>query len=239
LVNDAFVRAFLPTLDPIGQVFHRGGDTTGYMIVGVIGNMRRQEITSEPIPEVFWPHTQRPWGMNLMVRTSGDPLAFAAVVRKTIHDFDRTAVIKGMAPFERRMDDRIAQRRFQTWLLGIFAAHAVALAGVGIYGLMHYAVAERTQEIGVRMALGARPADVFGLVLSHAAKLAMAGMGLGIVASLWATRMLLTMLYGVGPHDPATYAAVAMLLAGIAITAAAVPARRAMRCDPVIALRQE
>jgi putative ABC transport system permease protein len=239
LVNEAFARAFLPSVDPVGQVFHRGNDSTGYTIAGVTGNMRRQEITSEPIPEVFWPHTQRPWGMNLMVRTSGDPLAFAGAVRKTLHDFDPSVVIQGMAPLERRLDDRIAQRRFQTWLLGLFAALAVALAGIGIYGLMHYAVAERTQEIGVRMALGARPADVFGLVLGHAAKLAFAGIAAGILGSLWATRMLLTMLYGVGPHDPVTYAGVSILLAGIALMAAAVPARRAMRCDPMIALRQE
>jgi predicted permease len=239
LVNDAFVRAFLPTLDPIGQVFHRGNDSTGYTIVGVIGNMRRQDITSEPIPEVFWPHTQRPWGMNLMVRTSGDPLAYAAAVRKTLHDFDRTVVIQGMAPLDRRLDDRIAQRRFQTWLLGLFAALAMALAAVGIYGLMHYAVAERTQEIGVRIALGARPSDVFGLVLRHAAKLAVAGIGLGLLGSLWASRLLVTMLYGVGPHDPVVYTGVSMLLAGTALAAAAVPARRAMRYDPVIALRHE
>jgi len=239
LVNDAFVRAFLPGADPVGQVFHRGNDTTGYTIVGVIGNMRRQEITLEPIPEVFWPHTQRPWGMNLVVRTSGDPLAFAGPVRKIVHDFDRSLVIQGMAPLERRLDDRIAPRRFQTWLLGLFAALAVVLAGVGIYGLMHYAVAERTQESGLRMALGARPADVFGMVLRHAAKLALAGMAAGTVVSLWATRMLVTMLYGVWPHDPATYASVVILLAGIAILAAAVPARRAMRYDPMAALRHD
>jgi predicted permease len=239
LVNNAFSRALLQEQDPIGKVFHRGGDPTGYTIVGVVGDMRRKNITTEPIPEVLWPHTQRPWGMNLAIRTAGDPLPFVAGVRKAIHDFDGTTVIKSISTLDRQVDDRIAQRRFETWLLSLFATLAVMLAAVGIYGLMHYAVSERMQEIGVRIALGACPRDVFALVLRHAGWLVLIGLTAGLLGTLWGTRMLSTLLYGVSPRDPLTFAAVSLLLAAIALAASAVPACRATRCDPLASLRQE
>ena len=239
LVNEAFVRSFLPERDPVGKVFRRGNDPTGYTIVGVIGDTRRQDIATEAIPEVLWPHTQRPWGMNLAIRTSGDPLSAANSVRNTIRQVDRGAVVKSVATLDRQMDDRVAQRRFQTWLLGVFAALALFLAMIGIYGLMHYSVSERTEEIGVRIALGARSQDVFALVLKDAARLALLGMAVGLVGALWLTRLLASLLYGVSPHDPLTYGGAVILLAIVALAASAVPARRAARCDPLRALRRE
>jgi predicted permease len=239
MVNAAFLRAFLPDGDPIGQMFRRAGDSTPYTIVGVFGDMRRQEITREPIPEVLWPHTQRPWGMSLAVRAFGDAMAMAGAVRNTISRVNRGAVVTSVSTFDRKMDERIAQRRFQTWLLGLFAGLAVLLAAIGIYGLMHYSVAERRQEIGVRIALGARPLDVFGLVLKEAARLAAAGMAIGLVTALWLTRLVASMLYGVSAHDPATYAGALLLLGVAALAASAVPARRAVACDPLPALRGE
>ncbi|HKE23455.1 MAG TPA: ABC transporter permease [Bryobacteraceae bacterium] len=239
IVNAAFLHAFLPDGDPIGQMFRRAGDPTSYTIVGVFGDMRRQEITREPIPEVLWPQTQRPWGMSLAVRTFGDPMAMAGAVRSTISRVNRGAVVTSVSTLDRKMDERIAQRRFQTWLLGLFAGLAVVLAAIGIYGLMHYSVSERRQEIGVRIALGARPLDVFGLVLKEAARLAAAGMAVGMATALWLTRLVASMLYGVSAHDPATYAGALLLLGVAALAASAVPARRAVACDPLPALRGE
>jgi predicted permease len=239
LVNQAFVNAFLPGEDPIGKSFQRGGDRTPYTIVGVVGDMRRQAITRDPIPEVLWPHSQRPWGMSLAVRTAGDPLALAHTVRDTIRSLDRAAVIRSITTLDRQLDGRLAERRFQTGLLAAFAALALLLAVIGIYSLMHYAVAGRTRELGVRLALGAQRRDIFDLVLGHAAKLVAFGLAIGIAGALWLTRALSTLLYGVSAHDPWTYAAVAGLLGATALLAAAIPARRATRSDPLLALRHD
>jgi putative ABC transport system permease protein len=239
IVNNAFVRAFLPDENPIGKVFRRGNDTTGYTIVGVIGDTRRQDITRQAIPEVLWPHSQRPWGMNLAIRASGDTQPLVNSVQNTIHRVENTAVVKSVTTLDHQMDDRIAQRRFQTWLLTGFAVLALLLALIGIYAVMHYCVSERTHELGVRIALGAQPKDVFRLVLKHAAQLAVGGMSVGLLCALGITRLLTSMLYGVSAHDPTTYVAVFILLAAVALAASASPARRATKCDPVTALRQD
>ena len=239
IVNHAFASAFLPGEDAIGQVFRRGSDTTSYTIVGVIGDMRRQDLTKEAIPEVFWPHSQRPWGMSLVIRASGDTQALVNSVRNTIHRVDRAAVIKTITTLDHQMDDRTAQRRFQTWLLSGFAGLALFLALIGIYGVMHYCVSERTQELGIRIALGAQPNDVFRLVLKHAAQLAVAGIAAGLLCALWATRLLATQLYGVSPHDPVTYIGVFILVAAFALAASASPAWRAIKSDPLLALRRD
>jgi predicted permease len=239
IVNNAFARTFLPDENPIGKVFRRGSDTAGYTIIGVIGDTRRQDITRQAVPEVFWPHSQRPWGMSLAIRAAGDTQALVNSVRSTIHRVDGTAIIKNVSTLDHQMDDRIAQRRFQTWLLSGFAALALFLALIGIYGVMHYCVSERMQELGIRIALGAQPQDVFRLVLKHAALLAAAGMAIGLVCALWATRLLASLLYGVSAHDPAAYAGAFILVAAVALAASASPARRAAKCDPLLALRQD
>jgi predicted permease len=239
IVNNAFARAFLRGENPVGKVFRRGNDTVGYTIVGVIGDTRRQDITKEAMPEVLWPHSQRPWGMSLAVRTSGDPQLLVNSVRSTIHRVDGRAVIKTVTTLDRQMDDRIAQRRFQTWLLSGFAALALFLALIGIYGVMHYCVSERMQELGIRIALGAQPQDVFRLVMKHAAHLAVAGMSVGLLCALWAARWLASFLYGVSAHDPMTYVGTFILVAAVALAASLSPAWRATRCDPLLALRQD
>ena len=239
IINNAFARAFLPGENPIGKVFRRGSDAIGYTIVGVIGDTRRQDLTREAVPEVFWPHSQRPWGMSLAIRASGDAQALVKSVRNTIHRMDGTAVIKTVTTLDHQMDDRIAQRRFQTWLLSGFAGLALFLALIGIYGVMHYSVSERTQELGIRIALGAQPQDVFTLVVKHAARLAVAGMAVGLLCALWATRLLASLLYGVSAHDPVTYAGTFILVAAVALAASLSPALRATKCDPLLALRQD
>ena len=239
MINQAFADLYLPHVDPVGHVLHRGSDRIAYTIVGVIGNTRRQAITSEPIPEVLWPQTQRPWGLALAVRTQTDPLAFVPAVRHAIRDLDSGAAIQSVSTLDRQLDDRLAQRRFQTWLVGLFAALALTLAAAGIYSVMYYAVAERTREIGVRVAIGATPRDIFRLVLGDAARLVSIGVGIGVAGALWLTRTLEGLLYGVTAHDPPTYAGVAILLGAVAVVAAAAPAAKAMRSDPLAALRQE
>jgi predicted permease len=239
IVNSAFVRAFLPGENPVGKDFRRGSDATGYTIVGVIGDTRRQDLTREALPEVFWPHSQRPWGMSLAIRTSGDIQTLVNSVRNTIHRLDGTAVIKNVTTLDHQMDDRIAQRRFQTWLLSGFAGLALFLALIGIYGVMHYSVSERTQELGIRIALGAQAKDVFTMVLKHAARLALAGIAVGLLGALWATRLIATLLYGVSTHDPVTYVGAFVLVAVAALAASAFPARRATKCDPLLAIRQD
>ena len=239
IVNDAFVRAFLPGENPVGKIFRRSSDLTGYTIVGVIGDTRRRDLTKEAIPEVFWPHSQRPWGMNLAIRATGDPQALVNSVRSTIHRVDGTAAIRTVTTLDHQMDDRIAQRRFQTWLLSGFAGMALFLALIGIYGVMHYCVSERTQELGIRIALGAQSRDVFALVLKHAAQLALAGMAAGLFSALWATRLLASLLYGVSAHDPATYAGTFIVVSMVALAASLSPARRAMKCDPLLEVRRD
>jgi putative ABC transport system permease protein len=173
------------------------------------------------------------------VRAAGDPLALAPAVRRAIRDLDTGAVFQSVTTLDRQLDDRLAQRRFQTGLVGLFAALALLLAAAGIYSVMYYAVSERTREIGVRVAIGATPGDIFGLVLGHAARLVAIGASCGLLCAVWLTRVLAGMLYGVTAHDPATYLGVAMLLGAVAAVAAAAPAVRATRSDPLAALRQE
>jgi putative ABC transport system permease protein len=239
LVNQAFADTYLPHTDPVGHVFRRDSDRTAYTIVGVIGNTRRQGITSEPIPEVLWPHTQRPWGMALAVRTHGDPLALVPSVRRVLRDLDSGAVVETASTLDRQLDDRLAQRRFQTRLVGLFAALALLLAAAGIYSVMYYAVSERTREIGIRVAVGATSRDIFGLVVGQAVRLVAIGAACGLLCAVWLTRLLSGLLYSVSAHDPATYAGVAILLGAVALIAAAAPAIRATRSDPLIALRHE
>ena len=154
-------------------------------------------------------------------------------------DLDSGAAIQTVSTLDRQLDDRLAQRRFQTWLVGLFAALALTLAAAGIYSVMYYAVAERTREIGVRVAIGATPRDIFRLVLGDASRLVSIGVGIGVAGALWLTRTLEGLLYGVTAHDPPTYAGVAILLGAVAVVAAAAPAAKAMRSDPLAALRQE
>jgi len=237
LVNDAFVRAFLPGADPLGAVFRRAGDATPYTIVGVVGDTRRQDIAADPIPEVLWPHTQRPWGLNLAVRTAADPLALAAAVRTVIHRVDGAIVVRKVSTLDRQLGRRVAQRSFETGLMGAFSALALLLAALGIYALMHYSVAERTREIGVRLALGATSRDLFSLVWKEAARLACFGMAAGLPAAVIATRALGSLLYGVSPLDPLTYLAVFVVLTGATLAASLSPALRAAASDPQAALR--
>jgi predicted permease len=242
VVNEAFVRRFFPHDDPLGKRFciDPTNKTYWYVIVGVVGDMRRQGLERDAIPEYYGPYVPSPLARaDLVVHTSGDPLAVASTIRQLVSGVLPNALIVTVSTADRQLGDFAAERRFQTWLLTAFAALALALAAVGIYGVVHYAVAERRREIGVRIALGASPADVMSLVIAQGMRMPGVGIVIGLAASFGVTRVLSHLLFGVGATDPATFVGVGVVLAIVATAACYVPARRAALLDPVHALRQE
>jgi putative ABC transport system permease protein len=209
-------------------------------IVGVVGDMRRRGLEKEAIAEFYYPGTM--WWIgtaDLVVRTDGDPSTLAAAIKREVRAIEPSAVVLGVTTIEREMRDLTAQRRFQTWLLGLFAATALVLAAIGIYGVLHFNVAQRTREIGIRIAFGATAAQVIQLTVGQGLRLAVAGMVLGLAASLLLTRVIATLLLGVSPTDPWTFGGVAAVLFVAAFAASYLPARRAALVDPTIALRHE
>ena len=239
IINETFARHFFPGADPVGQRFAEGPPNRlyWYEIVGVVGDMRRQGLEKQSIAEFFGPHIGGT--ADLVVRTSSDPLALAATVREAIRSVDKGTTILSVMTAENRLGELSAQRRLNTWLLAMFAALALVLAMIGIYGIMHYAVTQRTHEIGVRLALGARTSDVLRLIIGQGMKLTLIGVAIGLLAALSLTRVLSHLLFGVSAQDPVTFAGVAMVLAGVALLACYLPARRAAKVDPMVALRYE
>jgi putative ABC transport system permease protein len=244
IINEAFVRTFFPDKDPIGKrlFFNRGSDG-GYAwreIVGVVKDVKHSALDSDPKPEMYFPFSQFPsWNMTLVARTSGDPMSLVAAARRQVLAVDPNQAISNVSTMEQLMDNSVSQRRFNMLLLSIFAAISLVLAAVGIYSVLAYSVAQRTQEIGVRMALGARAANVLKLIIGQGMVLVLIGAALGLAAAFALTRVLTGLLYGVSPTDPATFAIIALLLLGVALVACYLPARRATKVDPIIALRFE
>jgi putative ABC transport system permease protein len=243
IINETMARHFWPGEDPIGKRFKTGGVGSGnpwLTIVGTIADIRRQGPERQPIALYFRPFLQRPWvNMDLVVRTASEPLALAAAVRSEIRAVDKTVPVYDVSTLERWLAELGSQRRYQTLLLGIFAALALGLAAIGVYGLLHYSVSQRTQEIGIRMALGARAADVLCMVIGEGLMLAALGVAVGLLGALWVTEGLSSLLFGVTPTDPATFGVVALLLVAVAAVASLIPARRAIKVDPMVALRYE
>jgi len=207
-------------------------------VVGVVEDMRRHGREHAPTPHVFeWQPQSRRDTSDLVIRTSGDPAALANSVRAAVRAEEPAAVISTMATMEARLEEQLAERRFQLWTLSVFALIALTLASAGIYGLMHQAVGRRTHELGVRMALGARPIDVMRLVLMQGLGLAVSGAAAGVLVSRWVTQLLKNLLYGVTPADPLTVSVSVAVLVLVAFAATAVPAWRAARVNPLVALR--
>ena len=244
VVDQKFVERHFPDKDPIGQRIDIGNGTDGFFeIVGVVGNVRDASLDTNPAPTMYVPFGQDPFsGMWVVARTTGDPTALSAAVRQTIQGIDRALPAFAMTPLAKAVSDSVAQRRFSMLLLGLFALIALFLAAVGLYGVVAYTVSQRTQEIGLRMAIGAQRSDVLRLVVGGGMKLAVAGVAIGIACALGLARLVVsmaTMLYEVTPFDPASYSATALVLLVVAALACYVPARRAMRVDPIVALREE
>ncbi len=245
VVNQAFVRRYFEKEDPIGQRFTMGmGPFThgpkAWTIVGVIGDTKQEGLASEVMPEAIASALQWPrFMMTLVLRTSVDPVSLVSAVRKQVSDLDKNLPVFGVQTMDDVLSAEVASQRFNAGALAGFAGLAVLLAGVGIYGVMAYAVSQRTREMGVRMALGAGQGNVLRMILNQGLRLAVIGVGLGLAASLGLTRLMTGLLFGVKPSDPETFVFVTVALLVVALAACGIPAWRATRVDPVIALRYE
>jgi predicted permease len=239
LVNEAFVHEALPNRDPIGR--HLSGALMSGTIVGVVADFKDWQLDAEPSPEVYVPYQLPPMGrsVRVAVRTSGDPRPIEPIILRLVSGVDPTQPVYEFGTLEQALSSSIAPRRFNLFLLEIFAATAVLMALVGIYGVVAYSVSRRTHEIGIRMALGATPGDVLSMMVGQGSRLTLTGVGIGIVGALGLTRFLASLLYGVKPTDPLTFIIVSLILAAVALLASCVPARRATKVDPMVALRYE
>jgi putative ABC transport system permease protein len=243
IINATMSRRFWQGADPVGRRFrfaYEAGVDPWITVVGVVGDMHRDGLTRAPVSEIFLPLSQHPArGMDLVVRTSGDPRGFTTSVRGAIRSVDRTTTLFNVGTLDDALREQMASRRFQTFLLALFSLLAVLLSAIGVYGLIYYSVAQRTHEIGIRMALGAQPLEVIRLVVGEGGRTVLVGIAIGIFGALVAGRVLRSELFGVTATDPATFAVVILLLCFVACAACYIPARRAMRVDPLVALRYE
>ncbi len=245
LINETTARHVFPGEDPIGQFIRLGwgigeGRFAGGEVVGIVGDVRQFGPGADFAQEIYLPFAQVPQhGMTVVARTASDPLALAGAIRSEVRTLDPNLPVMGLRTLEQVVSQAVAQPRFYMLLLSIFAAAALLLAAIGIFGVMAYMVAQRTREIGIRIALGAEPARVQQLVVGRALRLAIGGVVIGGVGALALTRVLESLLFGVSATDPVTFAAVALLLTAVALLASYLPARRATRVDPMIALRAE
>jgi len=250
LIDEAFARKYFPNEDPVGKRINLGLLETQPEIIGVMAHVNQWGLGSTqqnlqaqlyfPLmqtPDKFMPLAAR--GLPVVVRTALTPESLTAALRAVSQQFDPSEVVYGFVPMERIVTDSIAAQRFSMILLGTFAALALLLAAVGIYGVISYLVGQRTQEVGIRIALGAQSKDVLRLVLAEGVKMALIGVGLGLLVALLLTRLMASMLFGVSARDPLTFLALPFVLTGIAIAACYIPARRAAKVDPMVALRYE
>ena len=242
LINETMARRYWPNEDPIGQkiTVSSFAKPKEREIIGVVGDVRHTGLDDTPQPQFYEPHAQTSIGMmTYVVRTEADPLTVLPAIKQQIWAVERDMPLADVATMDERVRKTLGERRFHLLLLSLFAAMALVLAACGIYGVMAYLVTQRTHELGVRMALGAQSADVLKLVIGQGMKLALMGLGVGLVVAFALTRLLTSFLFGVSATDPVTFAAVAILLAVVALLACYIPARRATKVDPMIALRCE
>jgi predicted permease len=249
VINRTLARQVWPEGDAVGQRILMGGGATDSVwrtIVGVVGDVRHRGLDAEPRPEIYLPHAQFPAGtgtplrnLRIALRTEGDPAALVAPLRAALAELDPDIPLTEVQTMEEAMGAWAAERRLTMLLVAGFALLALTLGAVGVYGVMAHLVAQRTKEIGIRIALGAIPREILGLVLSQGAWLAGLGIAAGLLGALGATRLLAGLLYGVAPTDAVTFVATAVALAAVAVVASLLPAVRAVRTDPVDALRSE
>jgi predicted permease len=239
IINEALAKRFWPGADPIGKRINLCSldpQPCWSPIVGVVGDIHQFGLDAAPTFDVY---SAGGWTPNFVMHTSSDPVSLAHAAAEEIHKIDPNLPVVHVTTLDGLLSETVAPRRFSTVLLGVFAIFALVLAAVGIYGVMSYVVSLRINEIGIRMALGAQPRDIWRLIVGGGARLALAGIAIGLAGALALTRLLSSLLFEVRASDPITFGAVALLLAAVALLACYVPARRAMRADPMIALRYE
>jgi putative ABC transport system permease protein len=236
---NGFAKRFWSHDDPIGK--HLWFDPKKpFTIVGVVGVVKQYGLEADTKIAIYFPHQQHPWNdLYLVARTSSDPAGLSAAVVQEIHGVDPGVVAYGIRTMQDRLHDSLARQRFSSTMLGAFAAFALLLAAVGLYGVMSYLVTQSTHDIGVLVALGARPGNIIGLVVRQGMELAAIGILVGLAVAAALTRVMASLLFGVSTTDAATFGAVPALLAGVAFAATVIPAWRATSVDPMVALREQ
>ncbi len=244
IINKTMAETYFPNEDPVGKRMQTGDynpqapfDT----IIGVVDDVKYQGLNQERKPTMYWPYLQNTWwrSMYVAVRTQNDPLQSVAGIRKEVWSIDQDLPVSSIKTMEQLMSESVNEPKAMTTLFAMFGAVALILASIGIYGVMSYTVTQRTREIGIRLALGAQKSDVLQMVIKQGLKLAIIGVCLGLIASFALTRLMADLLFGVSATDVLTYVAVSIILAGVALVACLVPARRAAKTDPMVALRYE
>ena len=241
IVNHAFLKRYFPQGDALGRrIIVVTSNKAPTEIVGVVGDVRYNRMTAEPQPTVFLLHSQTPRYISyLVVRSTADPMTLTSAIRRGIQEIDKTQAVAAIKTMEQYLSESIARPRLYAILLIVFAGLALLLSAIGLYGLMAYTVSQRTHEIGIRMALGGQRRDIFKLVVGRGLMLALAGMIVGVAGALALTRLLTGLLFGVKPTDPMTFAGVLSLLVLVSLLACYLPARRATKVDPLVALRND
>jgi putative ABC transport system permease protein len=240
IINQTLAKAFFPHEDPLGKLLRQNRGNPWMQIVGVVGDVKYEGLDASAIPTLYVPYTQHGWpGAYLAVRAKGNIAGLGAAVRDGVWSLDNQLPITGMMFAPQRMHAALAAPRFRAILLAAFGVVALALSVIGIYGVISYSTAQRTHEIGVRVALGAQPRDIVRMVLGEGLLLALIGIAIGVGGALALTRFLRSLLFEIKPTDPVTFVGIASLVVLVALAACYIPARRAMRVDPMVALRYE
>jgi len=238
VISELLASQVFPNEESLGKRLIMMMDKEPWEIVGIVGDIRHRALASQPLAAMYMP-TYQIGGTNLVIRTKGDPANLAAAVRREVQAIDPDQPVAAVKTMDQWLETSVAEPRYRTGLLALFAGLALVLASTGIYGVMSYSVAQRTHEIGVRMALGAGRFDVLRLVVGQGMLLVVIGVGLGLAGAFALTRVMATLLFGVTAKDPVTFVAVATLLTLVAFVACYIPARRATKVDPLVALRYE
>jgi putative ABC transport system permease protein len=243
IISETLARRYFPNQDPLGRQMRFGfppNSNVSREVVGIAGDVRDVALSRKPGPAMYVPFAQAPlYGGEVVVRSSLSTASVTAGIRQAVRSIDKNLPVTDVESLDDAVGRSISQERFRTFLLGSFSAIALALAAVGVFGVTSYSASQRTHEIGIRMALGAERRDILRLILGQGTKLALFGLGIGLVAAFLLTRLMSSLLYSVSATDPVTFVSVTILLLAVALTACYIPARRAMRVDPMVALREE